>query len=61
MTAFFNIRLDLPHACTIAYRISRHISLRGPDVPPESAILRQAVEDRIVRRKLGWPAAPGVG
>lgn len=47
MTPFFNIHLDLPHAFTIASRISRHLSLRGPDVPPESAILRQAVEDRI--------------
>lgn len=47
MIAFFKIPLDLPHACTIAYRISRHISMHGPDFPSESATLLQAVEDLV--------------
>jgi hypothetical protein len=47
MPAFFDIPLDLPHAGTIASRIARQLTARGPGYPPESATLLRAVEDLI--------------
>jgi hypothetical protein len=48
MHAFFHIPLDLPHAGTIALRIARQLSTRGPEFPEESQILVDAVADLVV-------------
>jgi hypothetical protein len=45
MSPFFEIPLDLPHAGTIAFRIAHRLAVHGPDFPPESAALLQAVND----------------
>lgn len=45
MGAYFDIPLDLPHAGTITTRLARRIAIHGPEFPPESGTLLQAVGD----------------